>query len=177
MQAHARRRKLKIGEILVQEGLLTQEQVAFVLDQQKARPEAPPFGELCVELGLISPIDFGRVLTRHHRRLSLGELLIHLGLVSQDQIEGALTQQKDTKKKLGAILVEQKVLTETALIKALYQQAQSTQQPTSRLDELVTTQRIRQEDLDAATREARKTHQSIESVLIAHYDISKQAIG
>ena len=75
------------------------------------------------------------------------------------------------------ILVEQEVLTETALIKALYQQAQSTQQPTSRLDELVTTQRIRQEDLDAATREARKTHRSIESVLIEHYDISKPAIG
>ena len=76
----ARRKKLKIGEILVQEGLLTHEQVTFVLDQQKARPAAMPFGELCVELGLISPIDFGRVLTRHHRRLSLGELLIHLGL-------------------------------------------------------------------------------------------------
>ena len=76
----ARRKKLKIGEILVQEGLLTHAQVTFVLDQQKARPAAMPFGELCVELGLISPIDFGRVLTRHHRRLSLGELLIHLGL-------------------------------------------------------------------------------------------------
>ena len=33
------RRKLKIGEILVQDGLLTQEQVAFVLAQQKARPD------------------------------------------------------------------------------------------------------------------------------------------
>lgn len=171
------RRKLKIGEILVQDGLLTQEQVAFVLAQQKARPDATPFGELCVELGLVSPSDFGQTLRKHHRRLSLGELLIHLGLVSQDQIEVALTQQKDTKKKLGALLVEQEVLTETALVKALYQQAQSTKRTASRLDELLSTQRLNQEDLDAATLEARKTHRSVESVLIEYYDISKKEIG
>ena len=60
-----------------------------------------PFGELCVELGVVGPADLGKVLRKHHRWLPLGELLVHLGLVFQDQINTALSQQKDTKKELG----------------------------------------------------------------------------
>ncbi len=98
-------------------------------------------------------------------------------MLTQEQVAFVLDQQKYTKKKLGALLVEQEVLTETSLVKALYQQAQSTKRTASRLDELVTTQRVNQEDLDAATLEARKTHRSVESVLIEHYDVSKKDIG
>ena len=169
--------KLKIGELLIQDGLLTQEQVAFVLAQQKSRGGAVPFGELCVELGLVAPADLGKVLRKHHRRLPLGELLVHLGLVSQDQLNVALSQQKETKKKLGALLVEQEAVTETGLIKALYQQAQSNKRKANRLDALVLNQQLSQEDLDAATLEAKKTQQSVESILVKHYNVSKKDIG
>jgi len=56
----------------------------------------------------------------------------------------------------GALLVEQEVLTETALVKALYQQAQSTRRTARRWDELVSSQRLTQENLAAATLEAKK---------------------
>ncbi|MDX2112873.1 MAG: GspE/PulE family protein [Alphaproteobacteria bacterium] len=45
----------------------------------------------------------------------LGEKLVSLGLISSDQLQIALTEQKSTKKLLGAILVEMGFITESAL--------------------------------------------------------------
>ncbi len=47
--------------------------------------------------------------------MRLGEKLISLGLISPDQLQIALTEQKNTKKLLGAILVEMGFITESAL--------------------------------------------------------------
>lgn len=49
------------------------------------------------------------------RPLRLGEKLIALGLISPDQLQIALTEQKNTKKLFGAILVEMGFITESAL--------------------------------------------------------------
>jgi type IV pilus assembly protein PilB len=48
-------------------------------------------------------------------RLRLGEKLITLGLLSADQLQIVLTEQKTSKKLMGAILVEMGFLTESAL--------------------------------------------------------------
>jgi hypothetical protein len=47
--------------------------------------------------------------------LRLGEKLISLGLLSPDQLDIVLTEQKSSKKLIGAILVEMGFLTESAL--------------------------------------------------------------
>lgn len=47
--------------------------------------------------------------------LRLGEKLVSLGLISDDQLQIALTEQKSSKKLFGAILVEMGFLTESAL--------------------------------------------------------------
>lgn len=47
--------------------------------------------------------------------MRLGEKLINLGLISGDQLEIVLTEQKTSKKLLGAILVEMGFVTESAL--------------------------------------------------------------
>ena len=47
-------KKVKIGELLVQEGILTQEQVAQILTVQKVG-ENIPLGELFVHSALINP--------------------------------------------------------------------------------------------------------------------------
>jgi type II secretory ATPase GspE/PulE/Tfp pilus assembly ATPase PilB-like protein len=173
MQPH----KLRLGELLVQEGLLTQEQVAQVLAAQKARQPRMPFGELCVELGLLSPAELGKILGKHHRRIPLGELLVHLGLVTQEQLQAALEQQKKTKKKLGTLLVEKEWITETALIGALYQQSQPAAKRPGKFDALVTAQRLSQRELDAAVAEARALQCPVEAVLMERYQIGKREIG
>ena len=45
----------------------------------------------------------------------LGEKLVQLGLISQDQLQIVLTEQKNSKKLFGAILVEMGFITESAL--------------------------------------------------------------
>ncbi|MDX2072808.1 MAG: ATPase, T2SS/T4P/T4SS family [Alphaproteobacteria bacterium] len=53
------------------------------------------------------------------KRLRLGEQLVDLGLISGDQLQIVLTEQKNSKKLLGAILVEMGFLTESALAEVL----------------------------------------------------------
>lgn len=49
------------------------------------------------------------------RPMRLGEQLIALGLISSDQLQVALTEQRNSKKMLGQILVEMSFITESAL--------------------------------------------------------------
>ncbi len=51
--------------------------------------------------------------------MRLGEKLVDLGLVSNDQLQIVLTEQKSSKKLLGAILVEMGFVTESALAEVL----------------------------------------------------------
>jgi type II secretory ATPase GspE/PulE/Tfp pilus assembly ATPase PilB-like protein len=170
-------RKLRLGEVLIQEGLLTPEQVARVLTMQKTQRVAVPFGDLCVELGFLSATDLGKALKKHHQRLPLGELLVHLGLVTQEQVSAALTQQKKTKKKLGELLVADGVLSTTHLINALYQQSQAAKKKLGKFEGLVAAQCISQQQLDTATAEAREQQRPIENVLLEKYRLSKAEIG
>jgi type IV pilus assembly protein PilB len=109
----------KIGELLIQEKLLTSAQLQHALAIQKEHPAPQPLGEVCVELGFLSRADFGKLFRKAQNQLHLGELLRDLGLVSQEQVAQALAQQKAEGKQLGAILIEKGALTETALINVL----------------------------------------------------------
>lgn len=169
--------RIRIGELLVQEGLLTVEQVERVLAVQKSRHPAPPFGEICIELGFISPAALGKMLSRHHERIPLGELLIHLGLVTQEQIQGALQTQKKAKKKIGTILVEQGHLTTNALVGALYQQAQLAKQHLGKEESLAILPRISPQELAAAVAAAREQHQPLSTVLIEQFRLTKEETG
>jgi hypothetical protein len=117
-------KKSRIGELLIREGYLTDAQVEHVLAVQLTRHPIPPFGELCVELGLVSSAVLGKILSKHHVLIPLGEMLVHLGLVTPEQIQTALSLQKKNKKRLGSILVEQGYLATNILVNILYQQAQ-----------------------------------------------------
>ncbi len=57
------------------------------------------------------------------RPLRIGEKLIGLGLISEDQLQIALLEQKSSKKMLGAILVEMGFVTESALGEVLAESA------------------------------------------------------
>ncbi|MEQ1790201.1 MAG: ATPase, T2SS/T4P/T4SS family [Rickettsiales bacterium] len=60
-----------------------------------------------LSLGEISPVKA--------KPVRLGEKLVNLGLLSTDQLQIVLTEQKNTKKLLGSILVEMGFLTESVL--------------------------------------------------------------
>jgi hypothetical protein len=75
-------RKVPLGELLCQAGLLTAEQLTQALTAQKTRRPAVPFGQLCIELGFVSAAQLGSVLSKHGRRLFLGEWLALTGVIT-----------------------------------------------------------------------------------------------
>ena len=54
--------------------------------------------------------------------MRLGDLLIAAGAITQEQLEEALTIQKQKKERLGDVLIENNIITERQLIEALQMQ-------------------------------------------------------
>lgn len=170
-------KKARIGELLVREGYLTDAQVEDVLRVQTTRQPVPPFGELCVELGLISSADLGKTLSKHHVRIPFGEMLVHLGLVTPEQVQAALSQQKKTKKRLGSILVERGHLSTNTLVKILHQQAHLMKQQRQRQEALPSSPWITPQEFAAAAAAARDRQQPFATVLMEQFSLSRTEVG
>ncbi|MGH7769511.1 MAG: hypothetical protein ACREQP_18855, partial [Candidatus Binatia bacterium] len=78
----ANQSKAMIGELLVKDGLITQEQLEEAVAVQKKQQVYMPLGEICVDLKFISREQLKKTLGTHQKRIALGELLINLGLVT-----------------------------------------------------------------------------------------------
>ena len=52
----------------------------------------------------------------------LGEMLVDVGVLTEDQLTEALGKQKGSGKRLGTVLVDEKYITETQLIETLRMQ-------------------------------------------------------
>lgn len=115
----------RLGELLVKEGYLTHDALQKVIETQKLHKQGgasayKPFGQVCVELKLISAEELQRILRKHNKRILLGELLVNMRLVRPLQVQNALQQQsQEPKKKLGQILLALGHLNETQLVDAL----------------------------------------------------------
>ena len=97
----------RIGDLLVEERVLSGEQLQGALaEQEKMRQR--PLGEYLTALAVVSGEELEHAL-RHQRtmpQMRLGDVLLGEGLVTAPQIEEALAaQQKDRKRPLGEILV------------------------------------------------------------------------
>src|SRR3989338_5280424 len=111
--------KLRLGEILIKEGILTEEQLAEVIKFQKGKDSYTPLGEICVASGYLSRHELKALLKKYHKKMRIGEVFLALGIISEKQLEEALALQKDRKMRLGELLVEMKVITEEHLMEAL----------------------------------------------------------
>ena len=109
----------RIGELLVQEGLLTEKQLQEAVSKQYKKTTYTPLGEVCVQMKFISKAQLQDVLKKYQKRLNLGTLLVQMGLISNEEVEQALEIQKDQGKKLGRILIDQGYITESNLINTL----------------------------------------------------------
>lgn len=116
--------QFKLGELLVREGYLTMDALQKVLNVQQDQKLSPdgdykPFGQICIDLGLISRDELQRFLKKYEKRIYIGELLVNMGLITQKHVELILRQQKDSGKRFGELLLEQKIITESQLVDAL----------------------------------------------------------
>lgn len=135
-----------IGQILVEQGVLTQAQLAEVLQQQLKQklsvntPLRRQIGELLLARHAVSRWQLARALTVQNEaphNLKVGEILVDLGFTSRGHVEQALSDQSFTESKscdaccqhkrrtLGELLLQANKVTPEVLEQALQKQQES----------------------------------------------------
>lgn len=117
--------RLLIGQIALERGLLTQEQLRQCLELQAGQPNPKSVGALLVELGFLTETQISLLCEEQKRRLAeqvatspapkdelaFGRLLVKGGHATEEQVNEALRAQQDlaernVRKRLGELLVE-----------------------------------------------------------------------
>lgn len=110
------KRRKKLGEILIAQGLISQEQLLFALQEHKRTGIS--FGTILVKLGYISDEELSSVLGQqihldHKKRI--GEVLIDQGLITECQLKSGLEEQRKTGLRLGKCLTKLGFISESKL--------------------------------------------------------------
>lgn len=112
----------KIGQILVSKGIISESDLNIAMDLKKREPEKY-LGQILCEMGLPqSKIMKG--LYYSNKRKKLGEILIELKIITREQLNDILNQQKQQKyfgihKHLGHLLARSKMISEKDYVHAL----------------------------------------------------------
>lgn len=116
----AERRRKKLGEILVDQGLIDKEQLLHGL--QEHRRSGVSLGSALVGLGYLTEDDLTSVLGSQiqlSQRKRIGEVLVEQGFIKEEQVRAGLDEQKRTGMQLGKCLVRLGFIAENKLIDVL----------------------------------------------------------
>jgi serine/threonine-protein kinase len=124
------RNELLVGQIALNNRLITREQLDFCLSMQESGLTELPLGELLYEQGFLTREQLDKILEAHEKVLNdpvrqsnvkkkdvlFGRMVVASGLASQDAVNSCLRQQEHLHKQgrfqnLGEILVEKGILT------------------------------------------------------------------
>ncbi len=111
----------KIGELLVENKLITAEQFSEALEMQRMNP-TQPIGQLLCQMGLLKTVDLENVLDHNNKRRKLGDILISQNLIDEERLNNALKISKEEKIPLGRALVRQHLVEEEQLSRAVASQ-------------------------------------------------------
>ena len=109
----------RTGELLVQHGYITRGQLERALEAQGKIVGYKPLGEVCKDMGLISRTALRDFLAEQGKHLRLGDLLLKMGIIAEPDLLGGLKIQKDTKERLGEILMRKAGVSKETLARAL----------------------------------------------------------
>ncbi len=111
----------KVGELLVDQQLITEEQLAEALELQKLFPDQP-IGQLLCKLGFIKESDLSFVLDQKNKRLKLTDILIADGIVDQKKISQARDLARQNNISMEKALLKLHHVDEEILAKAVASQ-------------------------------------------------------
>lgn len=114
------RRRKKLGEILIAQGLITEEQLLYALQEHKRT--GVTIGAILVKLGYINDDELSSVLGKQihlDQRKRIGEVLVDQGLISENQLQLGLEEQHRNGMQLGKCLVKLGFITEVKLVDVL----------------------------------------------------------
>jgi len=96
--------KKQLGQILIENGIITQKQLDTTLANQKEQ-KGKYLGQLLMEMG-ISPHKINDILDLHHLRRPVGQILRDSNFISESQLEEALEEQTTNYRPLAKILMD-----------------------------------------------------------------------
>jgi len=110
---------LKIGHILIGEGLVTRPQLEQAFRTQEKLKSYKPMGQILVEQGSITKKQLNFILDRYNKRSRLGDILLKSRAITQEFLTLALEHSKKTGARIGEALVELNFITEEEMRQAL----------------------------------------------------------
>ena len=114
----------RIAEILLEEDLVTESQIKRAIKIQSALEQEKQLSEVLVDLGYTTKNTIAEAVAKHGKTLRIGDMLIEQGLIAEEDLDRALAIQQETKQQLGSILIEQGMINERTLLINLAHQAQ-----------------------------------------------------
>ncbi len=111
----------RLGELLIEQGLISQEQLDEALEMQKMYPDQT-VGQLLCRLGYIRESDLSLVLDQKNKRRKLADILLKEGMLDQQKLAQArgLSRQNDIP--LERALLKLRIIDEEQLARAVASQ-------------------------------------------------------
>ena len=114
-------KEAKLGELLVENKVITPEQFNLAFEMQRLHPEKP-IGQLLCSMGFLSREDLEQTLDNNKKRRKLGEILISQNLINEERLDNALKISLSEKVPLGKTLIRQRLVGEEHLARAVASQ-------------------------------------------------------
>lgn len=114
------KRRKKLGEILLSQGLINQEQLLLSLQEHKK--SGVSLGSVMVKMGFISEDELSSVLGAQihlDQKKRIGEVLLEQGLITEQQLQQGLAEQRKSGMQLGKCLTTLGFITEGKLVDVL----------------------------------------------------------
>jgi type IV pilus assembly protein PilB len=110
---------IRLGDLLIEAGLVSETQLKEALREQSASPDRLPLGELFIQQRLLTREQLKKVLDDAGKWPRLGDVLVRSGAIGAEQLQSALAQQRKHKIPLGQLLVRLGHITDERMRQAL----------------------------------------------------------
>ena len=108
----------KLGELLIRNNLITEQQFSKALEMQQSYPDQP-IGQLLVQLGFMQESVLKEFLDYKGKRQKLGEILIRQKFIDEVKLSNALTVSKEENIPFGKALVKLRYIEEEQLARTI----------------------------------------------------------
>ena len=111
--------QLPLGQLLLQEGLISSEQLAEALRLQATMERYTAIGQILLNQRVLTRQQLVSALKRHRKQLRLGDILIKAKVLTPERLRGALSHQRKIGLRLGDTLLQLGLVTEAQVRHAL----------------------------------------------------------
>ena len=113
-------RTKKFADIIIENGIITKEQLNLLLEKQQSVPK--PLSHMLIDAGYVNEEEVSKILTTYQKQMQIGDLLIQMGLISENDLKLALENKVRKDDRLGDILVREHLIDENEFLRVLSMQ-------------------------------------------------------